>query len=187
LNSKRKRIAVGKNMCQDLRKEREFICDPESCDPEREATMDCTAVQEKMVAFLDGELPGPIREAVEGHISRCEACTEELRSIRKLNADLDFLPGLPVPHGFAGETVRKAVSRRRAESGLAGWWETFGGAWRFAACTAVLLGLLSGGVVSKLVLTQTAAINANDGIVSYSDSEPSLSATYGQMIFVGQD
>jgi len=144
-------------------------------------------MQEKVVAFLDGELPGPVGEVVARHLSSCRECAEEVNSFRQLNAALDLLPGLPAPTRFAKETVRKAVSCKRKEMSLSELWKGFGNAWRFAACVAVLLGLLSGGVASRSVYLGISAEQPDQTWIIYEDSEPSLSATYGQAALVDQD
>jgi anti-sigma factor RsiW len=144
--------------------------------------MDCRAVQEKLVAFLDGELSIDPQDAIEVHLSRCGECRMELKALQELNTAMDLLPGLPVPAGFSRETVKRAISLERQGTGIEGWWRSLGHAWRLAACAAALIGVLSGGMVSRSALTPDEAVNGDEILLSYLDEESSIDEAYGQAV-----
>jgi anti-sigma factor RsiW len=144
--------------------------------------MDCATAKDRLVAYLDGELPASLCERIEAHLSECRACTEELMAIRELDVSLGRLPGLPVPAHFTKETYRKAKALGRGGESFPVWWQGLGYAWRFAACSAVLLGLLSGGLVSKSVFLLSGTTSSYPFFLADSGQEPSLTTTYGAMI-----
>jgi hypothetical protein len=56
-------------------------------------------------ACIDGELTAKDRQRVEGHLSQCDACTEELRTLQYTKTLLDEAPMPRVPRSFV---VRRA-------------------------------------------------------------------------------
>jgi hypothetical protein len=46
--------------------------------------LSCVAARRRLSAFLDGELPVSDQVAVDGHLRRCRACTDELAGIRRV-------------------------------------------------------------------------------------------------------
>jgi len=63
-------------------------------------------------AYLDGETTSEESEAVERHLAGCDACREELESLRATVDALSGLPGESAPDGFVDEVA--ATIRRRS-------------------------------------------------------------------------
>ncbi len=57
--------------------------------------------QELLSAYIDGELSSEERELVEAHLSECEECARDLRTLRRTVELLGELPTLRVPRSFA--------------------------------------------------------------------------------------
>ena len=56
-----------------------------------DADISCREVVELLSAFIDGELPLPLRARVETHLAGCDGCTmvlEELRQTIRLTGEL---------------------------------------------------------------------------------------------------
>ena len=60
---------------------------------------------ERLQAFLDGDLPAGDVARVEEHLAACVRCSEELASWSVLFEDLDGLPSLAPPAGFAERVI----------------------------------------------------------------------------------
>jgi anti-sigma factor RsiW len=99
--------------------------------------MKCHEVQERLSAWLDGELPEAVGVALTAHLERCETCRREWLQLRALDAALDNLAA-PVPPGLA-EKVAARVWRPPRRLG-----------WQSAALAACLvLGIALGGSLAR--------------------------------------
>ncbi len=94
---------------------------------------DCDSVQDKLSAYLDGELPPAVRDQVSAHLASCDACRREWQRLASLWDALAHLPE-PAPVDLT-EAVLARLPRRRASL-----WQ--GG---LALAAAVLLGIFLGG------------------------------------------
>jgi len=75
----------------------------------------CKEVQEKLSAFIDNELPPPEHSLIERHLKQCQFCTQEEKSLRKINDLLDSIPDeSPVPT-FASTAVQRAAAWKRCD------------------------------------------------------------------------
>lgn len=45
--------------------------------------MSCTAMQKKIKAYLDGELPAGVAEVLKSHLAECPACSQEAAALSK--------------------------------------------------------------------------------------------------------
>lgn len=104
-------------------------------------------VGETLSAYIDGELAGRERARVEQHLKECQACAENLRTLRQTVALLKELPVIPAPRSFA---VRPRVARPRPAPAPSGW--GYGLLKGATAIAALLLVLLIGGDVALHVL-----------------------------------
>lgn len=94
--------------------------------------MDCTATQERLSAYLDGELPTDERDSVAQHLANCPVCAAELAGFERLSELAGELSPLEPPAEVwtrveqdlhqAGETSPQAaqsvVQPRSTQSGL---------------------------------------------------------------------
>ena len=95
---------------------------------------------ETLSAYIDGELAGRERAQVEQHLKECQACAENLRTLRQTLALLKELPVIPAPRSFA---VRPGVARPRPAPAPSAW--GYGLLKGATAIAALLLVLLIGG------------------------------------------
>ena len=68
-------------------------------------------------AYLDDELPGEQRRAVEAHLEACSNCQERLAELVTLFAQLQTVPERSLSRDLSGQVVA-AVRSRRKESAL---------------------------------------------------------------------
>ena len=73
---------------------------PPACDPEQ------------VTAYVDGQLAGDARAALEAHLTACPACREQEAFERGLRARLRALPALEVPFGLETRVRRRVRSAR---------------------------------------------------------------------------
>src|SRR5690348_16130853 len=79
-------------------------------------TTDCTHVQDRLSAYLDGELDGAGRLAVSRHLGKCQACGDVLADLRELGDVLrSHPPRTPRSVDFSG-LAPGVISRARAEA-----------------------------------------------------------------------
>ncbi len=117
--------------------------------------MKCRKTISYLNAYVDGELPGRRRRAVEVHLAACESCRGRLEDIRGIVGFFqDTLIVPPVPDGLAARIMTEA--RRRQPGGIPGrrsllpdwnplqWLAGLSAPMRLAACATVLLALVAG-------------------------------------------
>ena len=57
--------------------------------------MDCRAVREELVAFLDNEAPDELKARIEAHLKGCPDCARERRALASAWERLGQGPGPP--------------------------------------------------------------------------------------------
>lgn len=102
---------------------------------------------EILYAYLDGDVAGRDKQAVEEHISACSACREAVEERRHLLRAAETLPDLDLPGDFAKtvlDRIPSAPASQAAKTKASVWWlaaaagtATFGVA---MAATALLTG-----------------------------------------------
>ena len=102
-------------------------------------TASCKAVEPKISAYVDGEIPVALREEVEAHLARCEGCARMAASFREIHllASSQAIPAV-APAEWA---LFRDDLQRRAETAL-GARVIRGKAfrrWTLAAAAAVVL------------------------------------------------
>lgn len=146
--------------------------------------IDCEKTTERLTPYLDGELPPPEAEKVADHLSVCRNCAVETELIRGLNSVLDAVPSMPTPRAFAKETVKKAISQIEGQYSFSDWWRSVTFAWKAAACSVALAGIILGGMLAKQPFGQAAPIAGINKIL-FAENEPSLSKTYTMALLAG--
>jgi anti-sigma factor RsiW len=71
-------------------------------------------------AYLDGELTAKERQHLEGHLAQCDACAEELRTLRYAKAMLVEAPALRIPRSFVVRRADLEVPAEKAPRRLFG-------------------------------------------------------------------
>jgi hypothetical protein len=83
--------------------------------------MKCEWVQQNIVLYIYNELADDARYELEQHVTRCAACSAELKAERQLHTRLAALPvEEPAPNLLASSRMRLQESLETAEQG--GWW-----------------------------------------------------------------
>jgi len=81
-----------------------------------ELRISCRRAEVLLDAYLDGDLPGPRKSALERHLAGCFACAQELQRARIVRDGLRALP-----ERFAGDHVTEAaLARFQRETAAAG-------------------------------------------------------------------
>lgn len=98
---------------------------------------------EELSAYLDGELDGKSRLALETHLESCTACKDMLQDLHCLRACFQALPqqetGFDLTPGLLAELGRRAPPARRPHFGLWQWLPV-----SFAAAATLSLGIFLG-------------------------------------------
>ncbi|TKJ30204.1 MAG: hypothetical protein CEE40_06050 [Chloroflexi bacterium B3_Chlor] len=97
-------------------------------------------VEESLSAYIDGELSFGEKAQVEKHLEECQACSENLATLRQTVVLLGELPTVPAPISFA---LRPAPVRPKARVPAPAW--GYGLLKGATALAALLLVLLIGG------------------------------------------
>ncbi len=80
-------------------------------------TMDCEELKRKLPPYLDGEMAGQAKDAVEQHLGACPVCRRELEQLR---ADLKLLAEVEVPEPRRYIATRVMAEIRSRQSVRAG-------------------------------------------------------------------
>jgi len=113
--------------------------------------LSCLRYQNRLGAYLDGELTERQQSMVEAHLESCETCRMRLEEIRNLDVLFqDTLPVPPVPDGLATRIMAEA---RRRQSVVAHetlqwnplqWIAKLSAPMQVATCVTVLLAVIVG-------------------------------------------
>ncbi len=74
--------------------------------------MSCPGREEKIAAFLDGELDGSARTEMEAHLATCPACSARAGELRELSRDLRAGASRPEPSAEQTRALGMALRRR---------------------------------------------------------------------------
>lgn len=79
--------------------------------------MDCKRVREKLLDYLEGEVPSQKRKEIKAHLKECSRCNEEVKKLKRLFKLLDeetiFEPGEAFWRDFPKRVYGRAKRRRR--------------------------------------------------------------------------
>jgi hypothetical protein len=78
--------------------------------------MDCRTVHEQLSAYVDGDLPAPMREALDRHFAQCPACQRTCVELQTVIAWVRDLPSIAPSPTFLHQ-VTAQVERRAAPAG----------------------------------------------------------------------
>ncbi|OGW21479.1 MAG: hypothetical protein A2Z82_11715 [Nitrospirae bacterium GWA2_46_11] len=81
--------------------------------------------------------------------------------------------------------MKRAVSLKERQYNLADWWRTVTFAWKAAACTVALAGIIIGGALAKQPFGRVAPTTSVQKAL-FADNEPSLSKTYTTIVIAGR-
>ena len=76
--------------------------------------MECRQVRERIPDFLDDTLERAVRERFTDHLSSCETCKAEVRSLQAFITRLDTLPLEPPPSGTKSVVMDALVREGKA-------------------------------------------------------------------------
>lgn len=99
---------------------------------------------ERLLTYLDGELPPAEAEGLSRHIADCLECQRTLGLLQRVESALGAEPLPVLPPGFATRVVAQARSAHRHPAPL--WWVAVPRGWR-AALAASFLAALAGGIL----------------------------------------
>ncbi len=103
--------------------------------------MTCPEIQDRLSAYLDGELTPEARLQVAEHIQTCAACQAELTLLERLEEALGALKA-PVPLDLAERVLARLKPPRRP------WWQNL------ALAASLVIGILLGGTVGRALYMQ---------------------------------
>lgn len=84
--------------------------------------LECCAAEPLLEAYVDGELAGSERAALETHLERCPGCAEELELARRIGSELRSLPRMACPPAVTRAVFEHAAARRPLGERLRGFW-----------------------------------------------------------------
>ncbi len=115
--------------------------------------MNCQDVQNELRAFSIGALPMDVRQTIQAHVSKCDACRTELAKIDALAGVLAAAQTLPIPSGFAARVLATARQRLTTDQiepwNLIRWWRLTSVPMHAAAAAALVMGLAVGLLIGR--------------------------------------
>lgn len=113
----------------------------------------CEQVQERLSAWLDGELTAEERRQVAGHLKGCAACSRELEALAQLDAALGTLAA-PLPDKLPERVLARLKPPRRRYG-----WQSL------AMAASLVLGITLGGVLAQSFYPYAPKTQNNNGEV----------------------
>jgi anti-sigma factor RsiW len=123
----------------------------------------CPQVHGKLGAFVDGEVPCPEIEAIEGHLQQCSDCRQAYDRLQRLANLIEGTAVSPVPETLAQvilhEAARQSASPRKPAfpARLQNRWQTLSISMRVAAALLFVVGLSAGAAMGRFVGQTTVA------------------------------
>ena len=114
-----------------------------------EREFDCSWVQERIEAHLDGELPDGEANGLETHLRECAGCAAELELAEQVRGGLRMMPLLKCPDPVVEEVYERvrgelrATRRRRLREWMDSWRAPL---WRPVAAALVVVLMIGGAV-----------------------------------------
>ena len=102
------------------------------------ATSPCSWTQERIEAYIDGELTSVEQGRLEAHAATCAACAAELEDARRLISALRTLPSLTCPDAVS-QALQDRIYRTRQNR-----WRTAAKRWYAPLAAAAVLVLIAG-------------------------------------------
>jgi len=115
--------------------------------------MSCLTI-EKLYAYLDGDLAGREKKAVDEHLASCASCRCALEARRRLAQAAETLPAFEVPADFARgvlERIPVAEAPERAKKKSRGWWVALASGFATFVVSLVGTALLTGHTLPQLL------------------------------------
>ena len=149
----------------------------------------CYRYRRRIGAWLDGALEGPDARSTAVHVGRCNRCTAEANTLRRMKSLLSAMPAAAEPDwtGFWPGVVRgiqDAHARRRREPRRAGWlrprW-AFGGALAAALLVSTAVWKLVPSPVapeSPVIVRSADTGDPNATVMVYSSPDRSLTVVW---------
>ncbi len=76
--------------------------------------MRCNELEERLSAYLDGELDAETSEDLARHLSQCARCAADLGSLKAIDEEVRALPALDPGSGFARRVVARVDAWERS-------------------------------------------------------------------------
>ena len=102
------------------------------------STSPCSWTQERIEAYIDGELTPVEQGRLEAHAATCAACAAELEDARRLVGALRTLPSLPCPDEVS-QALQDRIHQTRQDR-----WRTAAKRWYKPLAAAAVLALIAG-------------------------------------------
>lgn len=134
---------------------------------------------ELLSAYLDEEVTTDERQLIETHLPTCEACQQELASLRFTMALVQALPPRPIPRTFYVTEAMVAPQPKAQEAGWLGWLRglaPFGAAIAALLVVFVLARPLMVGTSGSATMPAAAPAMSEAGIALAPTSDPSIAA-----------
>ncbi|MDE2737383.1 MAG: zf-HC2 domain-containing protein [Gemmatimonadota bacterium] len=101
-------------------------------------TSSCSWTQERIEAYIDGELTSVEQDRLETHAATCAACAAELEDARRLVGALRDLPALTCPDAVS-QALQDRIHQTRQDR-----WRTAARRWYKPLAAAAVLALIAG-------------------------------------------
>ena len=102
------------------------------------STSPCSWTQERIEAYIDGELTPVEQGRLEAHVATCAACPAELEDARQLVGALRALPRVTCPDAVS-QALQDRIHRTRQDR-----WRTAAKRWYKPLAAAAVLALIAG-------------------------------------------
>jgi anti-sigma factor RsiW len=119
--------------------------------------MNCSQFQQDLSALLDGELDGPKKEALEGHLLGCPECSMALAQMRTVMDQVRYLSWQTMAGEFLANKVKQRIAEKTSRGTMGQGLRVWGRVPVFAALILIALGMgnFAGRSVSEVLFPAT--------------------------------
>lgn len=115
--------------------------------------MECSKVQQKLGAYLDGELSDKEHRDVQSHLAHCRACMQELARLKKLSGLAEkAAPSLP-DEGYFRNLPQRIIGQLPVKPARASWWQSL-----FAFLKRPVFYRVAGAVVATAIVVMVSRV-----------------------------
>ncbi|MGB3340442.1 MAG: zf-HC2 domain-containing protein [bacterium] len=122
--------------------------------------MNCSQVQKRISAYLDGEIRDNERQLIEEHIKTCTQCSKELTALTELGTTLDTLKGIQVPTYFRAHVKQRIKDQAFVQ--IPFFEKIRRVVFPLAATAAIVVSLLFGNYIGKSLYQNVAEITTQE-------------------------
>jgi hypothetical protein len=131
--------------------------------------MNCRACAKKLPHYVQGRLSGKDLQSIAEHVKNCRDCQNKASNFKYLWSELEKLPEAASPSVFPRVIARIEAYEQKRSGRLRAWLEPFLPSFAGAAAAVMILGFISGALLSSVYYPDSGQDQTDSGNSAYSE------------------